>query len=849
MAKKTKTVRLSKNIIPLKYKVLLAPDLDAFTFEGEEEIEVKVGKSTNKITLHAAELEILSAVISQNKKEDVGSISYNLKEETATLSFSKKINSGKAVLKMSFTGILNDKLRGFYRSRYEMGGKSYHMGVTQFESTDARRAIPCFDEPAHKAVFEVSLKVPSDRAVISNTIESEILEHDGGFKTVKFEPSPKMSSYLLAFIVGHFENIEAKTKSGVRVRVFVTPGKKHQAQFALEVGVKCIEFFEKYFGIKYPLPVMDLIAIPDFASGAMENWGAVTYRETAILVDPEHSSTQNKQWVALVIAHELAHQWFGNLVTMEWWTHLWLNEGFASYMEYVAIDAIFPEWHVWSQFVFIEEARGLLLDGLESTHAIEVDVNHPAEISEIFDAVSYSKGASVIRMLAEYLGEKDFQKGLSNYLKKHSYANASTNDLWEALGKVSGKPVKKIMQNWTRKPGYPLISVHKSKNGLELSQERFFSSSLIKKKDNSLWLVPVSIVSKENKPAYHLMKTNKLLINTQDNDWVKINIRETSFIRVYYTPELLKFLEMPVKDKKIGEEDRFGLIRDTFALSQSGKVSTVDALELATSYKNEDSYVVWTELASHVLKLQSILYGQDSHEPFRKYSRDLFSKIAKEVGWSKKRNETYQRTLLRSTILYILGASGDKKTIAQAQKLFNDVTFKSIKIDADIRGVVYRLVAENGGLREFNNLMSIYDNTSLAEEKDRVLRAICSFKDKKILEKVFEFALSDKARAQDLVKAFVFISANPAARDFAWKKLQENWQDIRAKFGGGHLFSRFVSPLDSLVTEEDAKAVELFFKLNPAEGLSRTVAQVVEQIRSNAAWLKRDGKNIKTFVE
>ena len=272
------------------------------------------------------------------------------------------------------------------------------------------------------------------------------------FKTVRFTPSPEMSSYLLAFIVGHFEYIEKKTKEGVLVRVFVTPGKLKQAEFALDVAARTISFYSNYFGIPYPLPVLDLIAIPDFAAGAMENWGAVTYRETAVLVDPLETSTHNKQWVALVIAHELAHQWFGNLVTMEWWTHLWLNEGFASYMEYVAIDKLFPKWKVWTQFIFIEQGRGLSLDGLKNSHAIEIDVNHPAEISEIFDAVSYSKGASVIRMLAEYLGENNFRKGLKHYLEKHAYKNASTNDLWDAFEKVSDKPVKRIMTNWTRKP-------------------------------------------------------------------------------------------------------------------------------------------------------------------------------------------------------------------------------------------------------------------------------------------------------------------------------------------------------------------------------------------------------------
>ena len=454
MKLKPKTVRLPEHIIPKRYSITLHPNLNEFTFKGEEEILLKITKPTKEITLHAAELEITSAeIIAGRKKLGSKNIAYNEKAETVTISFDKIISKGDAKLKLKFTGILNDKMRGFYRSKYEIGGKHHHMAVTQFESTDARRAIPSFDEPAKKAIFDVKLIVPADHTAISNTIESEIAEHSEGYKIITFEPTPKMSTYLLAFVVGKFEFIEThstrsarsgQAQTDIKIRVFTTPGKKHQAEFALKTAKDCLEFYEKYFGIDYPLPALDLIAIPDFASGAMENWGAVTYRETALLVDEELTSTANKQWVALVIAHELAHMWFGNLVTMEWWTHLWLNEGFASYIEYLAVDHIFPDWHIWTQFVYMDHAKALELDGLANTHPIEVEVHHPSEISEIFDAVSYSKGASIIRMLAEYVGENNFRKGLQHYLRKHQYSNAKTLDLWMALEKASGKNVKKI---------------------------------------------------------------------------------------------------------------------------------------------------------------------------------------------------------------------------------------------------------------------------------------------------------------------------------------------------------------------------------------------------------------------
>jgi len=836
------SVRLPNHIIPSRYSITLFPNLQEFTFSGEEEILFGITKPVKEITLHAAELEINSAEIFIGKtKTKSQSISYDEKAETATIKFDKTVSKGSRKLKLTFTGILNDKMRGFYKSKYHIEGVEHHMAVTQFESTDARRAFPSFDEPDKKAVFEVKLIIPEDHVAISNTIETEIAEHSPGYKIVTFEPTPKMSTYSLAFIVGRFENLETKSKSGIKVRVFTTPGKKHQAKFALEMAAKVLEFYEEYFGIPYPLPVLDLIAIPDFASGAMENWGAVTYRETALLVDEELSSTANKQWVAMVIAHELAHMWFGNLVTMEWWTHLWLNEGFASYIEYLAVDKIFPDWHVWTQFVYMDHSKALELDGLRNTHPIEVEVYHPAEISEIFDTVSYSKGSSVIRMLANYLGAEVFQKGLRAYLKKHQYSNAKTVDLWAALEKVSGKKVKKIMENWTGKPGYPLVSVSDLNNKLKLTQTRFFSSPISAKEisDDTLWSIPLD----------SFLFSKKSLFMPRHKGWIKLNRGETSLIRIKYSSTLLELLKDPISKKTLSPEDRYGLIRDAFMLSQSGHSSTVEALGLLIAYKHEDSFIVWAEIASNLLTISNLIFSEKFYKEYEAFCQEIFRPIVDKIGWEKVPGEPHTQALLRSVIIYGLGRNGDEATLMKARELFEKYSLEKIKLDSDLRGVVYNLIAENGGDKEYLELKKLYAKTPFQEEKDRIFRAMCLFKDIKILKKTLQFAFSKDMRSQDRSRGVSYVWGNPVGRDLAWSFVKKNWEYIKRTYQGGHIYSKFIQPAAFFTDSKKALEIEEFFKKNQSVGLDRTIAQVTEQIRANELWLMRDKDQISAFLQ
>ncbi|MEK9194600.1 MAG: M1 family metallopeptidase, partial [Patescibacteria group bacterium] len=724
MTETSKSIRLADRGWPYRYRLIVRPNLADFTFITDEIAFFDLKESTTEITLHADELEVDRASYIQNGEEiNSQGIAYDDKAQTVTFSFVRELPSGRGELRLKFKGVLNDKMRGFYRSTYKQAGKTCYLATTQFEATDARRAFLCIDEPAAKAIFDITIIVPEGCTAISNTIPEVVKEHEPGFKIIKFAPTPKMSTYLVAFIVGDLEFIEDKTEEGILVRVFTTPGKKEQARFALDVAKRVVSFYNNYFGIPYPLPVLDLIAIPDFASGAMENWGAITYRESAILVDPEHSSLGNKQWVAIVIAHEIAHQWFGNLVTMEWWTHLWLNEGFASYVEYLAVDHLFPEWDMWTQFTHSDLGDALELDALKNTHPIEVDVHHPHEIEEVFDRISYSKGASIIRMLAEYLGEDVFRDGLRHYLQKHSYANATTEDLWLALEHVSGKPVRDIMRAWTSKPGYPLITVTEEGDGIKLHQSRFFTSAISRREteDKTVWYVPISIMENGSRETNLIMDGSVTsLKNVQAEGWVKLNVGETGPFRVHYPKRMLQALRGPIVNKAIGPRDRLGIVRDTFALAESCQLSTIEALELAKAYVEEDDYSVWVELAGDLGNLASLIVHELFRGNFDNFARSIFGNIAGKLGWTVKEGERHTDTLLRSLALYNLGAYGNKEILEKAKEMFRMMVESKTPIHPDLRETVYSLVARNGGLAEYEMFLKLHSEAELQEEKNRI---------------------------------------------------------------------------------------------------------------------------------
>lgn len=843
--KKTKSnnILLASHIKPERYRIMMHPDLKKFTFSGEETIFLNITKGTHNIELHSKDLKI-SVVELKDAKGRVHKprkISFNKDKETADFLFARSLAKGKYQLSLKFSGLLAEKLHGIYRSAYEHNGKIEYLATTQFESIFAREAFPCFDEPSYKAIFDVTLIVPKGLHGISNTMPVAVKEHAAGYEAIRFAPTPKMSTYLLAFIVGKFDYIEGRSKRGVVVRVFATPGKIKQAKFALEVAKKSLDFYEDYFAIKYPLPVLDLIAIPDFSAGAMENWGAITYREIALLVDPDHSSLAVKQRVALTIAHEIAHQWFGNLVTMNWWTDLWLNEGFASYAEYMAVDHIFPQWKMWEQFMVGDFATALELDALKSTHPIEVSVKHPREIDEIFDAVSYSKGASIIRMLAGYIGPKNFQNGLRTYLKKHAYSNASTADLWKAFEKASGAPVSRIMSAWTKQPGFPFLTVELIGKGLVLQQNRFFINNRnYSLRDATLWPIPLSLQHNKKIKKILLEKKKILVKNVRKGEWGKVNAGQTSYARVLYPENMLAALGKSIERGVLGSLDRFGLISDALALCTAGKLRTVEVLELVSAYKNEADVNVWAEIISGLSAIGSLFLDEGGYVSYKKYVASILGPAADKVGWQAKKGEANNIVLLRPLILSAASAYGYKPTISKALSMFRQ-SKKGKSIDPNIRIAVYGAVARNGGKNEFAYFLRRYKNEKNQEEKNRLARAMMMFEDKKLFKEFLNLCLSKHVRSQD---AFLYLAAATTARKnkyLAYQFVKANWKTIVKRPSGTRQFAaRIIEAMQHFADPAVYSDMRKFLAKNSMPGIERTIRQTLEGVQSNIDWAKRD---------
>jgi len=827
---------------PINYKLTFEPDLKKFTFDGLESISINCKKSVNIITMNCAELKIKSCIVKSGKKIIKSTPKINEKTEELQIKLGEKIR-GLCTVDLEFKGILNDRLLGFYRSKYQQNGKTKYLATTQFEAADARRAFPCWDEPEAKATFEISIIADNKFTAISN-MPIKTKKKIGNKITYNFQKTPLVSTYLIYLGVGEFEYLTGKAGK-IQIRVVTTKGNISKGKFSLELGKKLLTSYEKYFGIKFPLPKLDLIAVPDFAAGAMENWGAITFRETILLYDPKTSSTRTKQFIAEVISHEIAHMWFGNLVTMKWWNDLWLNESFATFMATKFVDKFYPEWDLWNQFV--EDAMNVAmgLDSLKTTHPIDVKVNSPAEIREIFDAISYDKGGCVLRMLENYVGEPNFQKGLKKYLSDFKYKNAKGQDLWDAIGKASGMPVTAMINTWLKQPGFPLVEINQDDNNLKIKQKRYLLES-DKKFTKGLWSIPLSLgLEKETSKTLFSKKSMSIKLPKNTIGFVA-NYGRKGFYRVKYDEGILLDLKMLVDTKRIPPIDRWAIQNDLFSLCVSGDEKVRNYLDFSDAYFDEDSYLASVNVAHNLASLYFRTFDEKFVEEIRSYAINYFRKILSNLGWEPQKSDKHTDALLRTFTISVLGKMNDDTVTDDAIRKYQKFLKSPSSLSPDLIETICSIAAWNGNSKTFAELKKLYTNAKTMEEKLRFLGAMCGFQDKKLLVKTLNFSQTPEVRSQNMQLPIMKVAGNPYGDKVLWPWLKKNWKNINKKVGHGNpLFNRIVASITGVADDSMENEIKLFFKNNPTPGTERTQSQTLERIRINSKFLRTMRKEFK----
>lgn len=787
-----------------------------------------MSKDTTSISLNTLEIDIHSTsilsdgVIITSDPE----VTYNEATQTTTIKFDKTLKAGsKTQLKQTFTGELNDKMAGFYRSSYKgPNGETKWIAGTQMEATDCRRAFPCWDEPALKAEFTITLVADKELICLSNmdvASESEVYSKiiNGKRKAVKFNKSPLMSSYLVAFIVGELNYIETNSFR-LPIRVYATPDQNiEHGRFSLELAAKTLQFYEKAFDSDFPLPKMDMVAIPDFSAGAMENWGLITYRVVDVLIDEKTSGAAAKERVAETVQHELAHQWFGNLVTMDFWDGLWLNEGFATWMSWYSCNVFFPEWKIWQSFVINDLQSALSLDSLRSSHPIEVPVKRADEINQIFDAISYSKGSAVLRMISKYIGEDTFLQGVRNYIKKHAYGNTQTGDLWAALSDASGKPVEKVMDIWTKHVGFPVLGVTEdaASKAIKIKQNRFLRTGDVKPdEDQTLYPVILGLRTEDGVDGTAMLTKREESYKLGDLDFFKLNADHAGIYRVSYTPERLEKLGQAAKKGLLTVEDRSGMIADASALSAAGYQKTSGTLSLLKGLDTESEYVVWNEILGGISSVRSAwtFESKDTKDALQVFQLNLIGAKAHELGWEFKDSDGHILQQFKAMMFGATGLAGDKKIITAAQTMFAKFAAGDRSaLHPNLRGPVFSIVLKYGGEKEWESVFDWYKTAPTAEARNTALRTLGRAKDSKLIQKTLDLSMSDLVKAQDIYMPLSGLATHPEGIVARWKWMCEKWDTLAAMFPAGlNMLSSVVKICSASFTKkEQMKEVEEFF--------------------------------------
>jgi aminopeptidase N/puromycin-sensitive aminopeptidase len=834
--------RLPTTVRPEHYTLSLTPDLKAATFSGAETIDVTVAEPVSTITLNAAEIAFETVTVTAGGKQQTAAVTLDKGKEQATFTFPEELPAGKATLSIAYTGILNNELRGFYLSK--TARRNY--AVTQFEPTDARRAFPSFDEPAFKASYDVSLVIDTADTAISNSpIATDTPGPAAGKHTLKFDTTPKMSTYLVAFLVGDFQ-CTAGESDGVAIRVCSTPDKVALTPYGVEVAKYVLHYYNNYFGIPYPLKKLDLIALPDFEAGAMENFGAITYRETELLLDPKTASVGAKKNVAIVIAHEMAHQWFGDLVTMQWWDNLWLNEGFATWMENKSVATMHPEWNI-DQLVAADKDGTLNIDAQPTTRSIRAKADTPDEINQMFDGIAYGKASDVLLTVENYIGEETFRKGVHNYLAAHLYANATAEDFWNAQTAASHKPVDKIMESLVAQPGEPMLTFGESAKGkVPVSQKRFFLSPSIQPDPAQKWTVPVCFKAATGQNC-QVLTPDDTALDARKNGLFFADAGGKGYYRSAYPAGIYADLVARV-ETSLTPTERISLAGNEWVQVRANKAAVGDYLNLVAAIKTDpNSEVLRSALGGVDAIYERVAATPEEKTALSAWIRATFSPEYTRLGPPSESDSPTKREL-RAQLFGVLGYYGkDPAVLARANQIVQKYLDDPASVDATLGQTAQVIAARNGDAALFDQLQKVAETSTNPELQDGALRLLAEFQDPALVQRSLDYAVSGKVRNQDAAFQFAIALQSIETRDQTWKYIQANWDKVQAQLTtelGGYL----VRATGSFCSAADRDDVKQFFSTHKVAATEQTLKHAIERIDGCIELRSLQESNLKQWL-
>ena len=824
--------RLPEVAAPESYKLTFTPDLEKARFEGDETIAIRVLKPTSEITLNAVDIDFREITITSGGTTQKAKATPEKEKEQVVLAVEKPLAAGTATVHITYSGILNDEMRGLYLGKDDQGRK---YAASQFEATDARRAFPSFDEPSYKATFDITAVADKGQVAISNQKIVSDTPGPGDKHTVHFAPTVKLSPYLAALVVGNFEYVEGQA-DGIPIRVYSTPGKKEMDKFALEAAEHILSYYDKYFNIKYPYGKLDLVGLPDFSAGAMENAGCITFREVLLQIDEKQGSVDLKKTVASVISHEMAHQWFGDLVTMKWWDDIWLNEGFATWMSSKPLEQWKPEWNY-----DLDDVSGtggtLNTDSLANTRPIHQAAETPGQIMELFDGIAYGKAASVLRMLEAYLGEQTFRAGVNAYIDKHQYANATADDFWGAQAVTSKKPVDQIMPTFVKQAGVPIINVKAQCSGnatsVTLDQRRYyFNREKFESANDQLWQVPLCMKNSTGAQKCELLTKKEETFTLKGcSAWVLANAGANGYYRVGYEPDAVKALASDA-ESKMSPGERIALQSDIWASVRVGREPVGDFLALARGLGADRNRAVMDDVLNRLNYTARYLVTDSDRDSFRSWLRSYLTPMLNDVGSEPMPGESDEQRTLRSRVFNALGYDArDPQVLAQARKLADKALDDPSSIDREMAGVALSLAALNGDQVFYDHVMAAIKNAKAPEDYYNFLFTLPQFSDPKLLQRTLDYAVSPDVRSQDALLVVSGVMNNPEGQKLAWDFVLSHWDAIQ-KVGGPFASAQIVGATGTFCDAAMRDQVSSFYSAHKIEAAERTYRQSIEKINN-----------------